>query len=88
MTTIRMDADSALAGAIQAISSGTDLYMTLRDGQGVVRYSGSIQQWTLDWHTATVKLIPIAEQLDHAVEMHAAIKRVELENEARAKGLL
>lgn len=88
MTTIRMDSNAALSGAIRAQLPGKDIYLTMRDGDGAVLYSASVDSWITNGYETKVGLLPVSESIDRAVEMHAAVKRAELVHQAQERGLL
>lgn len=88
MSTIRMDSATALSGAIRSSLLGSDISLTLRDDYGNVLYSAFVDRWSTDSYETTVKLLPIAERIESAVGMHAAVKRAELTQDAKEKGLL
>lgn len=78
MTEISMNAECDLAGVLQAQIPERDAFLTLRDGEGKVLWSGSIHQICSDHLTLRVRTEPVRAALDRSIEAYRITQELKL----------
>lgn len=87
MSTFTLDSDDALAAVIRShfyTGPNSDLHLQLRNGEGVILWAHTVDEWSTDSREVTVRTRPLRERIEVSVDTY----RLGLELQLQAKGLL